>query len=110
MSSRSARKGEIYLLQRSTYQLEARRAGETRTIGEFSIEVDWIDIDGELQAQPASRWNRLDTWPTRRQRRNREIYFLRPIAEVWASQGASRTLRIACARRCSFSFSSTWCT
>jgi hypothetical protein len=46
------KKGEIYLLQRITYQLEARRPGETKIIGEFSIEVDWINVEGELKAKP----------------------------------------------------------
>jgi hypothetical protein len=45
-------KGEIYLLQRITYQLQAKRKNETRIIGEFSIEVDWINIEGELKAKP----------------------------------------------------------
>jgi hypothetical protein len=46
------KKGEIYLLQRITYQIEARKGAERRIIGEATIEVDYIEEGGVLKAKP----------------------------------------------------------
>lgn len=45
-------RGEIYLLQRITYQVEARKGAERRIVGEFSIEVDYIEEAGKLKSKP----------------------------------------------------------
>jgi hypothetical protein len=46
------KRGEIYLLQRITYQIEAREGAKRKTVGEFTIEVDYIEEGGVLKAKP----------------------------------------------------------
>jgi hypothetical protein len=48
----TVQRGEVYLLQRISYQVEARRGRESTIVAECSIEVDYIEVGGTLVAKP----------------------------------------------------------